>query len=74
MPNIRTARGDLVDFELLAIKAQLAAKPTPKPVAERRVAIEEREGTKVAPSPAVSELLALSSEAAATSAQAPKRK
>ena len=73
--STRSARGDFVDFELLAIKSQLAAKPAPKPVVERREAIEEREGTKVLPSPAVSELLAIATEAAETSAKAaPKRK
>jgi hypothetical protein len=71
----RSARGDFVDFELLAIKAQLAAKPVPKPVTERREAIEEREGVKPLPSPAVDELFAIANEAAATSAKAaPKRK
>lgn len=73
--SIRSARGDYVDFELLAIKAQLASKPAPKPVIERREAIEEREGTKPLPAPAVNELLALATEAAALSAKAaPKRK
>ncbi len=73
--NTRSARGDFVDFELLAIKAQLASKPVPKPVVERREAIEEREGTKALPSPAVEELLAMATEAAALSVKsAPKRK
>lgn len=72
---IRSARGDYVDFELLAIKAQLAAKPVPAKVAERREAIEEREGTKPIESAAVNELLALAAEAAKTSAKAaPKKK
>lgn len=73
--TIRSARGDFVDFELLAIKAQLASKPIPKPVTERRIAIEEREGTKPLPTPAVDELLAIAVEAAAESEKAaPKRK
>ena len=76
MPSeTRSARGDFVDFELLAIKAQLAAKPVPKTVEERRLAIEEREGTKPVQSEAVNELLAMANEAASTSKQAaPKRK
>jgi hypothetical protein len=76
MSNTRSARGDFVNFELLAIKQQLAAKPVPKPVEERRVAIEEREGTKVAAPEAVSELLRVAADAAAVSAakSAPKRK
>ena len=72
---IRSARGDFVDFELLAIKAQLAAKPVPKKVDERRVAIEEREGNKVQTSEAVSELLKVAADAAKVSAKtAPKKK
>lgn len=75
MAQTRSARGDYVDFELLAIKAQLAAKPAPKPVVARREAIEEREGTKVLPSPAVNELLAMGAAAAELSEKAaPKRK
>jgi len=71
----RSARGDFVDFQLLAIKAQLAAKPVPKKVEERRVAIEEREGIKTSGSEAVSELLKVATEAAAMSAKsAPKKK
>jgi hypothetical protein len=73
MPTIRSARGDFVDFELLAIKSQLAAKPAPKPVQQRREAIEEREGTKV-PNAAVNELLRVAADAAAISKAAPKRK
>jgi len=72
----RSARGDFVDFELLAIKAQLASVPVPKPVDARRVAIEEREGLKPAAAPAIDELLALAAESASQSAKAasPKRK
>jgi hypothetical protein len=72
---IRSARGVFVDFELLAIKAQLAAVPVPKPVLDRRVAIEEREGIKPLATPAVDELLAVAAAAADASARvAPKRK
>ena len=73
---IRSARGDLVNFELLAIKSQLASVPVPKTVEERKTAIEEREGIKTVDSPAVSELLKVAQEAADTSAAkpAPKRK
>ncbi len=72
---IRSARGDFVNFELLAIKSQLAAVPVPKQVEDRRTAIEEREGGKVVESPAVSELLKVAEEAASSSAKAaPKRK
>ena len=71
---IRSARGDFVNFELLAIKAQLASVPVPKPVEERRTVIEEREGTKPVASEAVNELLKVAQEAADTSKSAPKRK
>lgn len=73
--GIRSARGELVNFELLAIKSQLASVPVPKPVEERKTAIEEREGTKAVQPEAVSELLKMAQEAAATSAKVqPKRK
>jgi hypothetical protein len=79
MPHtIRSARGEVVDFELLAIKSQLAAKPVPKQVTERKTAIEEREGVKSQPPEAVAELMKLSAEAAEASRvankTAPKRK
>jgi hypothetical protein len=72
--NVRSARGEFVNFELLAIKSQLASKPVPKQVDERRAAIEEREGTKPLESAAVNELLAIASEAADASSKAAKRK
>lgn len=68
---IRSARGDAVDFDLLAIKAQLAAKPVPKKVDERRAVIEEREGSKAPEPPAVTEFLKIAAEAAA---KPPKKK
>ena len=43
---IRTARGDLVDFELLAIKQQLAAMKPPKTVEDRKQAIAIKDGAK----------------------------
>jgi len=73
--GIRSARGELVNFELLAIKSQLASVPVPKPVEERKTAIEEREGTKIVQPEAVNELLKIAQEAATTSAKLqPKRK
>ena len=73
--GIRSARGELVNFELLAIKSQLASVPVPKPVEERKTAIEEREGTKNVQPEAVNELLKIAQEAATTSAKLqPKRK
>ena len=42
----RSARGDIVDFDLLAIKQQLALKPVPVSVDARRRFIDERDGLK----------------------------
>ena len=67
----RSARGELVDFDLLAIKQQLASKPVPVSVDERRKFIDEKDGlkSKVTPVPAA---LAIAAEAATQSAQAAK--
>lgn len=67
---VRSARGDLVDFELIAIKAQLAATPAPKVVEERKQAIDVRDGVKtdVQPDLELQEMLAVATQAAATSA------
>jgi len=76
MPRyVRSARGELIDFELLAIKAQLAAAPVPKKVEDRKVAIDAKDGVKtsVAPDLAASEMFAVSSEAAAESSAAGKQ-
>ena len=43
---IRSARGELIDFELIAIKAQLAAAPVPKVVELRKQAIDEKDGVR----------------------------
>lgn len=64
---VRSARGDLVDFELLAIKAQLASTPVPKTVEERKQAIDARDGVKSNVQPDL-EMLAVAKQAAATSA------
>lgn len=75
LSTVRSARGDIVNFELLAIKEQLAAVPVPKKVDERRLAIEEREGVKTTQPAAVNELLALAQQTVQTAAKAaPKRK
>ena len=41
-----SARGELVDFDLLAIKEQLATMPVPVGVDQRRKFIDEKEGIK----------------------------
>ncbi len=42
----RSARGQVVDFDLLAIKAQLAAAPTSVGVNQRRKFIDEKDGIR----------------------------
>ena len=64
---VRSARGELVDFELLAIKAQLAATPVPKSVEERKQAIDARDGVKTDVTPDL-DMLAVAKQAAAASA------
>ena len=44
---VRSARGEVVDFELLAIKRQLASIPTPKVVEARKQAIDIKDGVKI---------------------------
>ncbi len=70
---IRSARGELVDFELLAIKSQLAATPVPKAVEERKIAIDEKDGVR---SDVIQDIdfLSASMEAAAASAAATQGK
>lgn len=66
---VRSARGELVDFELLAIKQQLAASPVPKAVETRKKAIDIKDGVK--PSVAADlDMLAMSQDAASASAAA----
>jgi hypothetical protein len=80
----RSARGELVDFDLLAIKQQLAMMPVPVGVDERRRFIDEKDGLKTKQSqdasssieqsadvlPAVPSALSLSLAAAEESAAA----
>jgi hypothetical protein len=47
MAVIRSARGELIDTKLMAIKAQLAKAPPPKAVLARQAEIAELEGAKV---------------------------
>lgn len=46
MPTVRSARGDVVNFELIAIKQQLASAPVPKQVEDRRRFIDEKDGVR----------------------------
>jgi hypothetical protein len=62
---IRSAKGEMVDFELLRIKAQLASAPVPKAVQARKVAIDIKDGVKT--EKLDPEFLAVAEEAAAES-------
>ena len=64
---VRSARGEVVDFELLAIKQQLAATPVPKAVEQRKAAIDEKDGVKSSVQPDL-DILAVAQEAAAARA------
>ena len=71
----RSARGQIVDFDLLAIKQQLAVKPVPVSVNERREFIDSRDGLKArsaTPVP-VTGPMALGIEAEQISASAKKK-
>jgi hypothetical protein len=46
MTKTRSARGAVVDFDMLAIKQQLMSKPTPVSVNDRRRFIDEKDGAK----------------------------
>lgn len=75
MRKARSARGELVDFDLLAIKKQLATAPVAVGVDERRRFIDEKDGIRttrvveVTPAPEAS-ALSLGVEAAVESAAA----
>lgn len=45
----RSARGEIIDFDLLAIKQQLAVTPVPVGVDQRRKFIDEKDGIKIKP-------------------------
>lgn len=66
---IRSARGELIDFEMLAIKQQLASAPVPKAVEQRKQAIDAKDGVKSTVTPDI-DFLAVSNEATEKSAKA----
>lgn len=70
---VRSARGELIDFELLAIKQQLASAPIPRAVEQRKQAIDVKDGVKSDVVPDL-DFLAVSSDAAAESGQAKQLK
>jgi hypothetical protein len=68
MPQlVRSARGELIDFELLAIKQQLANAPVPKTVEQRKKAIDEKDGVRSDVKSDI-DFFAVSEEASAVSA------
>lgn len=69
---VKSARGELVDFQLLAIKHSLASSQPPKQVEDRKKALEEKDGLKTTVAPDL-DFMALSSAAANTSEAAAKR-
>lgn len=73
---IRSARGELIDFEMLAIKQQLASAPVPKAVEARKKAIDAKDGVKSAQVAlaADDDFLAVSHEAAEASGKAKQLK
>lgn len=74
----RSARGVLVDFDLLAIKEQLASTPVPVAVDQRRKFIDEKDGIRTKSTsqaePALPAALSLAVESATTSAEKAKKK
>ena len=70
--QIRSARGELIDFELLAIKQQLARVPAPRAVEQRKAAIDAKDGVKTDVLPDL-DMLAISKEAAQQSSTAGKQ-
>lgn len=82
MPRIvRSARGEMVDFDLIAIANQLAAAPPPVSVNERRQFIDDKDGIKPSkklvdaiPDQAVHEALKMATEAASLQRKPAKAK
>lgn len=70
----RSARGEVVDFDVLVIKQQLASNPVPVSVDSRRKYIDEKDGMKARVSiPQTSDALATATSGAETSKRAAKR-
>jgi hypothetical protein len=77
MRKARSARGELVDFDLLAIKKQLATAPVAVGVDDRRRFIDEKDGvrtTKNISSTASALELGQAAMEASAEAVAPKKK
>jgi hypothetical protein len=78
MRKARSARGELVDFDLLAIKKQLASAPIAVGVDDRRKFIDEKDGIRTIKTTTVEQpvesALSLGLEAAEQSAAVAKKK
>ena len=77
MSKVRSARGEVVDFQLLTIKQKLASAPAPASVEQRRRFIDEKDGvrtTKVVATEVASDALSLGLAAAEESATAAPKK
>lgn len=70
MPKfVRSARGEVIDFNLLSIKAQIAAAPVPQQVKQRQEAIVAKDTGRQPISADAEDFLSISSAAAADSAR-----
>lgn len=69
MPKfVRSAKGELIDFNLMALKAQISAAPVPNQVKLRKEAIVEKDTGRQAVSEDANDFLAIASAAAEISA------
>lgn len=68
----RSARGEIINFELIAIKQQLASTPTPVEVDNRRRFIDEKDGIRTK-KVQKTDALSLGIEGSAVSSAAVKR-
>ena len=66
----KSARGQILDFELLAIKQQLASAPVPKAVKDRKQAIDTKGESLKKATPPDDGFLAMATQAAEASKQA----
>lgn len=77
--HARSARGEIIDFDLLAIKQQLATTPVPVSVDQRRRFIDEKDGIKTREvlqqnqTSGLPDALSMAATGAQESAQAAKR-
>lgn len=68
---VRSARGKMVDFDLLRIKAQLQSVPPPRHVEERKRAMDAKDGIKTDQQPDL-DFLKVATDAVTQSAEAGK--